>query len=150
MNLTEFDSRQRQEICLFSKAFRPIFPARSAPSRVDIVWLFPWSMKRERWMLVVVLKPRPFYLFGGKPTVSIRLEVGWAPEPVWAMWRIVVSLAGINPDPSAMHPRITAPCVKFLLVHKTFYPVKFDVFTAATMKATVFLHAMLHSLLSMY
>jgi hypothetical protein len=39
------------------------------------------------WRWVVSFKPLPLYTRGNSPSVPIGQEAGWAPEPVWTMWR---------------------------------------------------------------
>jgi len=41
---------------------------------------------------VVSFTPRSFYAQGKSSLVTIKQQTGWAPEPVWTLWRTVTSL----------------------------------------------------------
>jgi hypothetical protein len=58
------------------------------------------------WRWVVSFTPRPLYPRGKNPRVPIRYEAGWAPEPVWTIWRSENSCPHrySNSDPSVVHP----------------------------------------------
>jgi hypothetical protein len=65
-----------------------------------------------KWMYKSIF-PRPRHLFevsgqlhvpavlppGKEPPVPIGYEAGWAPEPVWTMWRKFLTLPGLELRP---------------------------------------------------
>jgi hypothetical protein len=51
---------------------------RYSPSLLDLV---------TRWRWVVSFTPLPLYLLGNEPPVPIGWEAGWAPEPVYTLWK---------------------------------------------------------------
>jgi hypothetical protein len=53
---------------------------------------------------------------GKEPPVSIALEVGWAPEPVWTTWgrENILPYQDSNSDPSVVQPVVS---------HYTYYDI---------------------------
>jgi hypothetical protein len=53
----------------------------------------------KRWRWVVSFTPLPLYPRGKEPPVHIEQEAGWAPEPVWTLWRREQSCIAWNRTP---------------------------------------------------